>query len=745
PPGLEFWNDETTKQVCSYGNAVCVYKQKKSTSTRFDWETESNECIDKNEKLKSDWIEKMKEKCASFGDCALQNYGGKKNFVGKSGYVKETEIKSRTIDILLPLIIKVTKPLIIIGSLAVGETSQASATEQRGWAGYRAANPRLATFFEGVSWGLTAYGIAKMIGGFVAPEEEEIVERISEAIGIGVMAYRWLLGTRYIPGGQGWGLSSGVAASWAIGIAIVYFLMTYEEERTRQISLECLPYESPIGGGDCEKCNSDLYPCTEYRCKSLGQACEIINKGTAEEKCVWKNPGDIKSPVIKPWEAVLNPGLVYTGAGIRPPDIGVRIEMVLEGGQKGCLKAFTPLVFGISTDEPTQCKIDFNHTTSFDNMTFYLGNSNTFKYNHSQYVSLPGPANINAQGPTIKNNGEYTWYIRCRDVNGNANIEEYAIRFCIEKGPDITPPVIVGTSLLNGMPVKYKANSTYLEIYLNEPAECKWSRLDQSYDSMEHEMTCVKGVEEMNAQMLYTCSTTLTAIKDKEENVYYFRCKDQPIGIENKDRNVNQDSYKFVIKGTEPLNIISVSPNNETTKGSTTLVPVFIEVETANGYNFGDSVCFYSLTGNEKDYARMFETGTNKHRQRQDLPAGSYKYWIKCTDLGGNTDYKTLTFNVLVDQKAPEVVRAYNYEDKLRIVTDEISECSYSLNDEIGCNFKISEGISMPYSNSTEHYADWSMGKTYYIKCIDSSGNEPSPIECSAKIRTTVSTETKIE
>jgi hypothetical protein len=414
----------------------------------------------------------------------------------------------------------------------------------------------------------------------------------------------------------------------------------------------------------------------------------------------------------------------------------VQIERVSESGQRGCLKAFTPLVFGISTDEPSQCKIELNHTRSFENMTYYIGGSNSYKYNHSQYMSLPGPANINAQNPVIKNDGEYTWYIRCQDANGNANVAEYAVRFCIEKGPDITPPVITGTSLINGMPVKYKANSTALRVYVNEPSECKWSTLDQSYDTMEHSMVCSTTIEQINAEMTYTCATTLTSIKDREENTYYFRCKDQPTGVATTDRNVNQDSYKFTIKGTEPLDIIKVGPNGTAT-GSTTSVPVYLEVETDNGYNFGDSECYYSLTGNEKDYARMFETGTNKHKQRQDLITGSYTYYFKCVDLGGNTDYDKVSFKVYVDQQAPEVVRIYNFEDKLTIRTNENSDCSYQTNDQTACNFKIEEGINMPYSKSTEHATEWLVGKTYYIKCVDESGNEPMPTECSAKIKTT--------
>ena len=65
----------------------------------------------------------------------------------------------------------------------------------------------------------------------------------------------------------------------------------------------------------------------------------------------------------------------------------------------------------------------------------------------------------------------------------------------------------------------------------------------------------------MSAQMLYKCSTNLTGLKDKTENKYYFRCKDQPLAAESK-RNSNSESYQFTLLGTQPLVIDSVSPEN---------------------------------------------------------------------------------------------------------------------------------------------------------------------------------------
>lgn len=242
----------------------------------------------------------------------------------------------------------------------------------------------------------------------------------------------------------------------------------------------------------------------------------------------------------------------------------------------------------------------------------------------------------------------------------------------------------------------------------------------------------------MNNQMLYKCTTTLTGLLDRQDNDFYFKCKDQPLlkGTDKEsDRNSNTESYKFTLKGTQLLNIKqgSVKPN-ETVKGAGTLATVYLELETENGYNYGDSYCSYSLTSNEKDYIQMFETGTNKHKQRLDLSSGEYRYYFQCVDLGGNSAWTNTSFKVEIDNNAPVVVRVFKEGTKLKIITDEKSSCSYSNSDDKKCNFAIDEGMNMPYANSTEHYSDWTT-KNYYIKCEDLGGRQPNPTDCSIIVK----------
>lgn len=563
------------------------------------------------------------------------------------------------------------------------------------------------------------YGLVKLVGNLVTDEEANVN---AAAAGLGAGTFVGMVLHNQ--------LNFETMNSFLIGggVAIGVFLLMYKKESTEVIQYQCLPWEAPIGGNDCEKCNNQgILPCSEYQCRSLGQACQLLNKGTKEEKCAWVNRGDVKVPVITQWDDALLKGYRYTPDNtISPPDNGVKI--IKTDSTTGCVKAFTPLKFGINVDEPAKCKMDYIRKEKFDDMQFYFGGSSTFKYNHTQTLSLPGPNAINNESPIIQNDGTYSLFVRCMDANGNTNPANFLFKFCVEKGPDTTPPLIVLTSLLNKAPIAYNQTSVPLEVYVNEPSDCKWSRVDQEYDSMENLMSCSKSVFEMNSQNLYKCSTTLTGLKNREDNNFYFRCKDQPLKPEN-ERNKNLESYKFTLIGSQPLIISSLKPN-ETIKDSTNVIQVKLEAETSAGYKDGEASCYYSNTGNNDDYILFFDTGktgTNKHIQELSLPTGNYKYYVKCIDLGGNADIKTTEFSVESDSFSPSVIRIYHEENYLKLITNEKAECVYG---KESCNYQYNDGIKMQSVNDKEQFTDWNTNFNYYIKCKDEFGNQPLPNQC---------------
>src|SRR3989344_3003793 len=553
---------------------------------------------------------------------------------------------------------------------------------------------------QGLLWSTIAVGAIQIIGG-LAGFDKELSNALSISVFAGIMGGQFVKGlvvkqaagqqTATTLGGKLTAGQAGFASGLLIAAAI--FILTYSKEKKQMVRFECLPWEPPLGGAACEECNKDPFrPCSEYRCKSLGQACQLLNAGTGREQCAWVSKNDVSSPTITPWNEPLQPkeAKYVPDTSVRPPALGSKIIM----GGSGCLPAFTALQFGFITNEPAQCKVDYNHTQKFDDMQFYVGGDNYYRYNHTQSMRLPGPDSADSSiRPLLNNDGSFSLYTRCRDANGNENVDEYSFSFCVEQGPDTTPPRIEKTSITSGSPVQYNVDKVPIEIYTNEPAECKWSTQSKPFADMENTLRCATATYQVNADLLYTCAGNLTGIKNKEENIFYFRCKDQPGKAEN-ERNVMVQSHELKLLGSQQLTIDSVKPNG-TISGSTSTVKTLLEIETSNGAEEGKSVCSFSPTGTLNSYVTMFETNNYLHKQELNLVNGTYTYYFRCVDAGGNAASANTTFSIAIDKSAPQVTRVYR-DQALKVVTDEDAECRYSLTT---CNFNIADGIRMEYMN----------------------------------------------
>jgi len=541
---------------------------------------------------------------------------------------------------------------------------------------------------------------------------------------------------------------SGPGVIIGIVVAAIVFLSTAKRSSTDTVIYNCYTWEADLGGKNCEECNLQEIPCTEYQCHSLGQGCELItDEDSGQKLCVWENPNDVLSPVISAWEDALpeDGSYFYTpDDALSPPDKGVKL--LYTGSEDGCAPAWTPVEFGIELNERAKCK--FSVETIYDNYEempnlYFSGGARL--YNHSYKLSLPTTAALASDNITVENNGIYRLYVRCEDANGNANTANFGVKFCIDDGPDTTPPIIRNTIPLDKTPFAVGQTEFDISVFVNEPSECKWSWDDKSYELMENEMDCDLDVSQINSQNLYECSTILTGLKNNQENDFYFRCKDQPWledSGESAQRNVNSESYHYTLIGTEELVIKSVSPNNEIIKDSTSPVEVTFEVETSLGYDDGKAICSFSETGEEGSYIEFFyEYKTErysqyKHSQTFYLGAGNHTYYIRCNDLANNIDEEIISFNVETDLQSPLVIRVFKEEERLKIITDEKAECVYST---FGCEYYFDvDGtpiITFSGGADTEHYTDWNINQNYYIKCQDEFGNRPPSNECSIVVR----------
>ncbi len=604
--------------------------------------------------------------------------------------------------------------------------SPATFTSQGGWAAVG----------KGVVWGigvgLVAYYLAPMFG---ASEKQAQAIAISLGLGTAVGKSIFNLGAKGI--GPSWFKTPGVAVGIGAAVAVIVFLVLYREEGIRKVKYNCEMWDAPVGGQHCEECNDIKdFPCSEYQCKSLGQACALVNQGTKQERCIWNNTRDVTPPVINSWLFPLSQGYRYTpDNATNPPDRGIKI---IANTSDECVPAFTPLVFGIQTDEPARCKVDSLRKANFTDFEYFFGGSSLFLYNHTQTMAMPGVSNMEQEGAniTLVNDGEVSLYVKCIDANGNSNSADFVFKFCVAKGPDTTAPLIVDTNVLNNMPVAVGQDQVPLSIYVNEPAECKWSTMDRDYEQMENTMDCSKADSisdaiEINSRLVYTCTTTLTGIKDKSENKFYFRCKDQPklTGDRAGDRNINSQSFEFKIFGTETLVIDKAGPN-ATVRDSTEAVKVTLTAETSGGFKEGESICYFrDKESDEQAFVQFFKTNSYTHSTDLYLPEDDYEYVIRCVDLGGNSDNWQVNFSVESDSASPVVTRAYKEENYLKITTDENATCVYHTS---ACSYLFEDGLPMTAGTErVNHFVTWSTKNQFYIKCKDDFGNQPPTDQCS--------------
>lgn len=516
-----------------------------------------------------------------------------------------------------------------------------------------------------------------------------------------------------------------------LGIGALIFLITYRDERMDAIQFTCYPWQPQSGGTNCEQCNKGILPCTKYRCESLGRSCSLTKIGTTEQACAWKDKNDVVPPIISAWDGALdktkyvyNP---YTTTSTI--DKGVMVKDIKT--TDGCVNPSARFTYGFTTDKPSICKYSIERKNSFKEMTNAI--EGKLIGDNYTYTITSTPEEATGKG------GSYEVFVRCESANGNSNVGAFVFKYCRQAGIDPTAPTIGLTEPLNGWFIETGKTSQDVNVYTDKPSDCKWSHNNEEYDSMPNTMTCSQSITEMNANTFYKCSTTLDGLKDNTENNFYFNCKSYPLNAE-ADRHKMATNVKYTLVGTKPLVLDSITPDvGSVIKDATQSVKVTLTAKTSAGYNKGNSYCDAKPTSASDNSYALFISDANapqyQHSQDLWLDAGSYDYTIKCCDikeLTGNCDVKTTQFSVETDFEPPVVVRIYNENKQLKIITNEKAECVYGIND---CNYDFKDGVKLTTLNQIEHYADWNTNNNFYIKCKDQFGNMPAPDQCSITAR----------
>jgi len=773
-PGFDLSVDDrgqSAEKICGMGSNQCTVICEKKFS---GWDCTNEDCLTK------EFTEKMNTLCTSLGDCGL-----KKNIVGDAdeGYTVKNAprlLKSEAVG-SLQWDGKAAKFGKYIGTVNLtGKGSDAreainaankAALSIAGIAGVDALVAAGILYSTGLEVSLThvtTLMTSEYVAGTPLLEGVAVVGNVALGAAAGAAVAFVLVKAFGLEGeaalamtiagvalGAVTGLLSylGVAALFGLGglilvvvlviLAIVFKSLGIGKIKKKIVRFSCKPWEAPSGGAKCSDCNQNLLkPCSKYRCESLGQQCQFLNEGTKREACVAVGVNDVASPFISPNEHILSPGYRYSEVSQN----GFKVTQ----SDGSCLQAFTPVLMGIQTNEPAQCRLAIEHTNSMEDMDEFFGGSNLYKQNHTMPLFVPSAGalkeevieEIGINFSELTDNekslvnilddklrgitGNLNIYVRCQDYNGNGkNGAEFVIKTCLKEGPDQTVPGIVAASPNNGASVGFNATKQNVSIFVNEPAECRWSRNPAfNFEQMENTLRCETGLESADLQG-WRCNSDLTNLTIGQ-NQFYFRCKDQPWlkDVNESARNANQQSYSYVLKKTkDPLLIVKAEPNGKIISGKL-LNTVTLEIETSGGAENGKAACYWLPS------VFMYNTFSTKHTQiLNDRTAGAYAFDISCEDIAGNTAQTALRFSLEIDATPPVVTRAFKLGDELKIITDESGECRYSFQ---GCNFKFEDGEKFS-DEGIEHAAPWQTGQAYFIVCRDVRGNAPPG--CSLRVK----------
>jgi len=489
---------------------------------------------------------------------------------------------------------------------------------------------------------------------------------------------------------------------------------------SRYVEYTCNAWQPPKGGDACEVCNGDpLKPCSKYRCESFGATCELANIGTGNELCYDAGTDDVNPPI-------LSPQIGYISATEKYSDITNKGFSITDSNG-GCLDAYTPILFGVTTDEVSNCRYD-TEMKDFEDMYYDMSDGLSL-YNHSPHsipFYLPDPSHGESQG--LNWTGELDLYVKCQDGNGNENTNPdfYNIKMCVKQGPDETPPLITATSPESGSLISFDSTSEDIQIVTNEFSTCRWADTDMDYSVMPNQMTCDDEFAAPSDPFGYVCTTTLPITNPSTTK--YVRCSDQPWfeGTSNESlRNPMTEGFSISLnKPDKKIEIDEILPS-EDFEVPTDVASTNLQVTTSNGGN--NHICSYSFSDQYTNLVQFFETGGNTHNQVLNLQADTHEIFVECTDETGDTARGSTEFEIIKDTNVPQVARIWQDSGDIIFLTSEPADCRYS---ETTCNFKWENATKA--GTDERHVINAVQGRAYHIKCRDEFGNGPS--SCSARI-----------
>jgi hypothetical protein len=497
------------------------------------------------------------------------------------------------------------------------------------------------------------------------------------------------------------------------------------------VEFTCEVYD-PVNNGDkCDECNDDsgLKECNEYRCWSLGDYCVYENDVCIEENYdgtpLYIFPGEYRYPT----------DIIYNKDGYGETDDITNMGFEVTTSSGDCFDPYELIGLQVETNRRAICYYSTESGTDIEDMDELFG-TDFYLTNHTLTFLVPNPSGGENQGVTY----DYTLYVKCIDVFDNENNEgEYVIDMCINEGDDTNPPEITDINPENGGYVSTDSSLYYEEVtlYADQPVDCRWSKTNTNYFSMENNFTCTYDTySTVGAYRGYDCTADIPITSD--ESTFYIDCLDQPwLGEDDDERNTMKEVYEYtLVKPDSEIRISAISPTDDE-EVETTTNPATTEITVTTAGGGDEHICEWSLSG----FDTMADGDYNSDGSDRDhvfnllMTSGDHTIYFNCSDETGDYATEQVTFTTSYDNIAPIMVRQWYDSGKVYIITNEEADCRYSIDDDDGCSFDYDEAEKMLGSNN-KYYITADSGEWYYIKCEDEYGIGPTNSNaCTTKVQ----------
>ena len=325
----------------------------------------------------------------------------------------------------------------------------------------------------------------------------------------------------------------------------------------------------------------------------------------------------------------------------------------------------------------------------------------------------------------LTNGGSYSFFVRCQDVAGNPNQNDFTISFTVAQATDTTPPV-----RSNGAPTGVLAagtTQTSLSLATNENATCRYATTaGVAYASMATTFTTTGGA---------THSTTVTGLTNGGSYSFFVRCQDAA-------GNANPNDFTISFTVAQPTDTTPPVRSNGAPTGALAAGTTQTSLSLATNEN---ATCRYATTAGVA-YASMATTftatggATHSTTVTELTNGGSYSFFVRCQDAAGNANPNdfTISFTVAQPTDTTPPVRSSGAPTGTLVAGTTQTSLSLATNENATCRYGTTAGVayaSLPTVFTTTGGTTHSTTVTgltnggsysFFVRCQDVAGN-PNP------------------